>query len=55
MKLVWDAGVRDDWSATIDRRVSRGAASDVAVVVAGIEEGEFRDRALLSCPDIRKS
>ena len=51
MKLVWDAGVRDDWRAKIDsRRRRRRGSSDVAIVVAGIEEGEFRDRALLSLP-----
>jgi beta-glucosidase len=50
LKLVWDAGVRDDWRAGIDSAVAAARASDVAVVVAGIEEGEFRDRASLSLP-----
>jgi len=50
VKLVWDAGVRDDWRGTIDSAVSVARRSQVAVVVAGIEEGEFRDRALLSLP-----
>ncbi|MDE3174035.1 MAG: glycoside hydrolase family 3 C-terminal domain-containing protein [Gemmatimonadota bacterium] len=50
VKLVWDAGVRDDWRAQIDSAVSAARASDVAIVVAGIEEGEFRDRALLGLP-----
>lgn len=50
VRLVWDAGVTDDWRAAISRatRLARGA--DVAVVVAGIEEGEFRDRASLRLP-----
>ncbi len=50
LKLVWDAGVPDDWRAWIDSAVAVARASDVAVVVAGIEEGEFRDRALLGLP-----
>ena len=50
VKLVWDAGVRDDWRAQIQRAVDSARKSDVAVVVAGIEEGEFRDRALLDLP-----
>ena len=50
VKLVWDAGVRDDWRGTIDSAVSVARRSQVAVVVAGLEEGEFRDRGLLSLP-----
>ena len=50
VRLVWDAGVRDDWRARIDSAESLARRSDVAVVVAGIEEGEFRDRSLLGLP-----
>ncbi len=50
VKLVWDAGVPDDWQAAIDSAVEVARRSDVAVVVAGIEEGEFHDRALLGLP-----
>jgi len=50
VKLVWDAGVTDDWSAKIAAAVDSARRSDVAVVVAGLEEGEFRDRAFLSLP-----
>jgi beta-glucosidase len=50
VKLVWDAGVADDWSAKIAAAVDSARRSDVAVVVAGLEEGEFRDRAFLSLP-----
>jgi beta-glucosidase len=50
LKLVWDAGVSDAWRAQIDSAVSAAARSDVAVVVAGLEEGEFRDRAFLKLP-----
>ena len=50
MKLVWDAGVPNDWRAKIDSAVAIARRSDVAIVVAGIEEGEFRDRASLALP-----
>jgi beta-glucosidase len=50
VKLVWDAGVASDARAEIDSAVAIAKRSDVAVVVAGIEEGEFRDRAFLKLP-----
>jgi beta-glucosidase len=36
--------------AAVDSAVAAARRSDVAVVVAGIEEGEFRDRAFLKLP-----
>jgi beta-glucosidase len=50
VRLVWDAGVMDDWRAQVDSAVRLARGSEVAVVVAGIEEGEFRDRAFLGLP-----
>jgi len=50
VRLVWDAGVVDDARAQIDSAVTLARRSEVAVVVAGIEEGEFRDRAFLGLP-----
>ncbi len=50
VRLVWDAGVSDDWRDAIGRATRLVRSSDVAVVVAGIEEGEFRDRASLRLP-----
>jgi len=50
VKLVWDAAVESDWSAKIAAAVDSARKSDVAIVVAGIEEGEFRDRAFLKLP-----
>ncbi|HUF48813.1 MAG TPA: family 20 glycosylhydrolase, partial [Vicinamibacterales bacterium] len=50
VRLVWDAGVVDDSDARIAEAVVAARESDVAVVVAGIEEGEFRDRAFLGLP-----
>jgi len=50
IKLVWDSGIDGDWRARIDTAVAVARRSSVAIVVAGIEEGEFRDRAMLSLP-----
>ena len=49
VRLVWDAGVGDS-DVAIDSAIALARGSDVAIVVAGIEEGEFRDRASLSLP-----
>lgn len=50
VRLVWEAGPLDDQQDRIDSAVALARRSEVAVVVAGIEEGEFRDRASLSLP-----
>jgi beta-glucosidase len=51
VKLIWDVGVSaDEASRRIDEAVALARASQVAVVVAGVEEGEFRDRAFLKLP-----
>jgi beta-glucosidase len=50
LRLVWDFGVPDESDARIAEAVTVARASNVAVIVAGIEEGEFRDRARLSLP-----
>ncbi len=49
-KLVWNVAVSSDWKIEMDDAVKLAKQSDVAVVVAGIEEGEFRDRAVLGLP-----
>ena len=50
IRLVWDHPAPPDPAAGIARAVSLARGSDVAIVVAGIEEGEFRDRASLRLP-----
>lgn len=50
VRLVWDAGVSNRWRAQIAEAVALARRSEVAVVAAGIEEGEFRDRASLRLP-----
>lgn len=49
-RLVWDYGVPADYDSKIKEAVALANESDVIVAVVGIEEGEFRDRALLSLP-----
>jgi len=50
LRLVWDVGVTKDDHEAIAEAVRLASRSDAAVVVAGIEEGEFRDRASLRLP-----
>lgn len=50
LKLLWDAGIANRQPAQIASAAALARESDVAVIVAGIEEGEFRDRALLGLP-----
>ena len=50
LKLVWNQDVENKWENEINQAVDLARKSDVTVVVAGIEEGEFRDRAFLSLP-----
>jgi len=50
LKLLWDAGADASAEARITEAVELAKASDVAVVVVGLEEGEFRDRAFLKLP-----
>jgi beta-glucosidase len=50
LRLVWDHGLPDESGTRIAEAVALARRSDVAIVVAGIEEGEFRDRARLSLP-----
>jgi beta-glucosidase len=50
VKLVWNHAVPTDWRAKIDSAVQIARGSDAVVIVAGIEEGEFRDRSSLKLP-----
>ena len=50
VKLVWNHAVPNDWRAKIDSAVQMARGSDAVVIVAGIEEGEFRDRSSLKLP-----
>ncbi len=50
VKLIWNYGMANDWERKMNLAVEAVKKSEVAIVVAGIEEGEFNDRALLSLP-----
>ncbi len=50
IKLIWNIGVRNDWENKIKQAVAVAAKASVAVIVTGIKEGEFQDRAILSLP-----
>jgi beta-glucosidase len=50
LRLVWDHGARADAADLIKAAAALARDSDAAIVVAGLEEGEFRDRASLRLP-----
>jgi beta-glucosidase len=50
LRLIWDAGAITDATGRINEAVDLARRSQVAIVVAGVEEGEFRDRAFLRLP-----
>ena len=57
LKLLWDAGAAN--SAVIARRKIAEAVrlvedSEAAVIVVGLEEGEFRDRAFITLPGMQE-
>lgn len=49
-RLIWDVGIKDDQSAEIGKAVDLVKSSELAIVVVGIDEGEFQDRAYLNLP-----
>jgi len=51
LNLVWNMEMKDARIQAMDEAVQMANQCDLAVVVAGIEEGEFRDRAFLNLPD----
>ncbi|MDP2235107.1 MAG: glycoside hydrolase family 3 N-terminal domain-containing protein [Bacteroidales bacterium] len=50
LRLVWDVGITDTETEEIEKAIQLAKSSDLAVIVAGIEEGEFQDRAYLNLP-----
>jgi len=55
VRLIWNIGVADDpitigWKKKIADAVATARKADIAIIVAGIQEGEFQDRAMLSLP-----
>jgi beta-glucosidase len=49
-RLIWNVGVENDAEEKIQQAVGLAQTSDAVIVVAGIEEGEFLDRSILSLP-----
>ncbi len=49
-KLVWNAKIDNNSAAMMKEAVKLAKKCDVAIVVVGIEEGEFRDRSSLELP-----
>lgn len=49
-RLVWNFGVENDQTGEIEKAVELVKSSDFSVVVVGIDEGEFQDRAYLNLP-----
>jgi len=50
IRLIWNLGVVNDVQKKIADAVEAAKQADIAIVVAGIQEGEFQDRAMLSLP-----
>lgn len=50
IRLLWNLGADDQWKKQIAQAVALAKQADVAVIAAGITEGEFQDRALLALP-----
>ncbi len=50
IRLVWNYGVTNNWEEKIATAVKAAREAEVAVVVAGIHEGEFQDRGYLALP-----
>ncbi len=50
IKLIWNVGVENDWNKKINDAVNAAQQSDMAIIVVGVEEGEFRDRAMINLP-----
>lgn len=50
IKLVWNVDVEDNWKKKIAAAVAASKKCELTIVVAGIHEGEFQDRASLALP-----
>jgi beta-glucosidase len=50
IRLIWNAGENNLAEKELQQAVALARKADVAIIAAGINEGEFSDRALLSLP-----
>jgi beta-glucosidase len=51
IKFLWNQGVFNQSLAMINQAVEIAQQADMAIIVAGIHEGEFQDRSSLSLPE----
>lgn len=49
IRFVWDVDTKNE-DQSIEQAVQAARESEIAIVVVGIEEGEFRDRGYLALP-----
>lgn len=54
IKLIWNFGVTNVEEEKIDAARKAAQQADAIILVVGIEEGEFRDRAILSLPGMQE-
>jgi beta-glucosidase len=50
LKFIWNVAAGNNWQQKINDAVAIAKKCDVAIIVAGIHEGEFQDRASLALP-----
>ena len=50
IKLIWNAGIKNQYEQKIKDAVELAKKSDAVVIAVGIQEGEFQDRAMLTLP-----
>jgi beta-glucosidase len=50
IRLVWNAGINDNWKQKINEAVATARKAEVVIATVGINEGEFQDRAMLGLP-----
>ncbi|TDO23381.1 glycoside hydrolase family 3 protein [Sediminibacterium goheungense] len=54
IKLIWDRDVENKDANKIKQAINIAKGADAVIIVAGIEEGEFRDRASLQLPGLQE-
>jgi beta-glucosidase len=50
IKLIWNLDTPNDWKKKMEEAASVASKASVSIIVTGIKEGEFQDRAMLSLP-----
>jgi len=50
IRLIWTAGIKNDFEKKMTDALTLVKNSEMAIFVAGIQEGEFQDRASLALP-----